>query len=211
MTRAMAVWNWIGKNEKQLTILFAMIAGLYVLYEYRLSVHASKVERAMAYVERGRSGEVQTDLHDLREFSWKLADSGDLKGVAPKDYSAEFARRLAGAGMVGRVDRVMEHYQDIATCVDAELCDAAVSCQLLFGEMQDFQENYRALLDAWRDRGGDTGPVQIAAFLKNQCVEERTKYCREVPRSVDCSGNDESDAVSMSGTRPFGTGEAIPN
>src|SRR5215471_1065714 len=51
-------WEWAGANKEQVTLLFAIIAGIYVLIEYRRNENDASIKRTMEFQARYTQSEI---------------------------------------------------------------------------------------------------------------------------------------------------------
>jgi hypothetical protein len=49
-------WKWVGKNDGQIKIIFALVAACYVIFEYRQTIRQAKVATALKYIDRYEEG-----------------------------------------------------------------------------------------------------------------------------------------------------------
>jgi hypothetical protein len=189
------MWQWIGTNEKQIKIVFAVIAALYIGIEYRFKVQQDRISRAISYAEKHEQEKILEARERLRKF-W-LTDPvreliARLKSSLPPEkraehYHKEMVELLRSSDLITEVDSLLNFYRSVALCVDIAHCDGKTICRYFFNEIQDFRENYRALLDEWANELGDLAPGEIKYLVESTCSQQFKLYCKNLQRSPYCS------------------------
>src|SRR5260370_23043562 len=72
--KASQLWSWLGANHEQVTIAFALVAGLYVLVEYRSNETDATIKRAMEFQARYGQAEILSSRMKLENY-WLSPES----------------------------------------------------------------------------------------------------------------------------------------
>jgi hypothetical protein len=191
----MLMWKWIGTNEKQIKIVFAIIAAMYIGFEYRAKVKQDKIARAISYVEKHEQEKILEAREHLRGF-WLTGPVKELRErlkssippeKRPEQYHKEMVALLHSSGRIAEVNSLLSFYGSVALCVNISHCDDKTVCRYFFDEIQRFRENYRALLDQWADELGDLTPREIKHLAESTCSQQFKLYCKELKTSPYCS------------------------
>ncbi len=175
-------------------ILFAVIAALYVAFEYRLNIHEAKVSQAVKYIERHDQGEIFKANRVLQDFwisenvsEWSSRlQSIDSSEERVKRYIKELPDMIDEVGATTYVYQLLNYYRNVGLCVKTSHCHPETVCSYLFDDIQAYRENYRSLLEDWKENLGDKAPTQVADLVENSCSQQFIAYCQEFPTSQYC-------------------------
>lgn len=183
-----ALWTWIGDNEKQIKLVFALVAGVYAFYQYNAHVEATRVERVLSYSTQAHEGEVSKAMQELQAFYSGESYSQWVSTTTAATYNKSLFEELQRRALNSRVYHLLGFYGSLASCVEAGLCEKDVACQIFFEEIQGFRENYRAHLDLWEKELGDRSVRDIHVFAQKSCKATFTAYCASLNnRSAYCT------------------------
>jgi hypothetical protein len=124
---AEALNSWLG-------VLGVIVAGLYGLLEYIEHKQAVRVERSLAYVEKNRTGstgEARLFLSQLLAKNQQslldiLSQSGQTEAELSKAYNDFIVQMAKSAEAQRKLEISFSFYEEIAICVERELCDREV-------------------------------------------------------------------------------------
>jgi hypothetical protein len=191
MTRFLsAAWAWLGANHEQVKIVFVVVAGLYVLFEYRVQVQADRVKHAVEYVEKYDESKSSGGMARL-DALWLSSDVRDLRERMKKEpavtradqFHRQFAELVQNHNLIADVYRMLTHFRKVAICAESGLCNADTLCRFMFDDIQSFRETYRGLLE--QEFKADSNG-EVARFAENTCKQQFGTYCRQVPASPYC-------------------------
>jgi hypothetical protein len=192
--RGDGIWGWIGRNEKQIKILFTLIAALYIVWEYRQAVYHSRVERAISYVhdyDQGKILEIREHLSDFwlsKPMTNFLQQQRGLDGdKRVKRYDEELPSLVQSSGSLNDAYNLLNFYRDLSLCVKVSDCDRDTVCNYFFEDVQGFRENYRPLLPEWSQNFGEHAAEIVGVLAEKECVSQFRSYCKRVPTSTYCS------------------------
>jgi hypothetical protein len=183
-------WSWIGQNHEQLKILFVVIAGLYVIFEYRTKLDEGRIARAVEEVSKYDSYKSSGATARLDAFwlSDKVKALRDEMKTQPAEKRPDlFHNRFAGLvqseKLTPDVHQTLTHYRKVAICVRAGLCDADTICRFMFDDIQGFRETYRGLLEG---EFLNEGRGDAAYLAEKDCTKQFREYCQRVSNSSYC-------------------------
>jgi hypothetical protein len=189
------VWKWVGENEKQIKIVFTLIAAAYVVFEYQVKIKQDHIANSLEYVRRYADGKIFNSRERLDAF-WlsKLVMEENQKLQAEpnttiriKRYHEIIPHLLRTSGQSHDVYKILQFYRDVGLCVHARRCDRETVCNYFFTDMQSFRENYRALLEGWTQSIGETAPRELSLLVQQDCTDKFTEYCKKKPGSPYCT------------------------
>lgn len=179
-----SVWKWLGDNEKQVKMVFAVVAAAYVICEYRIKVSSDRAAAAMSYLNKYDEEKMlqarQKVLHDLVE-----AIQEQMKTI-PRDqllktYDAQLEQRVNSSEDTKQgIYMLLEFYRDLGVCVESSGCDARATCGYFFGDIQSFRELCRPISEQWPET------EVLDELVKNNCEKSMRSYCKEAKNSPDC-------------------------
>jgi hypothetical protein len=189
----MKLWSWIGKNDKQIKIIFAAVAAFYVLFEYRAAIHQNQITTAISYVTKHDEGKILESREHLYDF-WlgqTMSQFIQQQHSLPKEerikrYTQEFPQLVKASGCLADVYSLLSFYRDVALCVRVSNCDSKTICSYLFDDIQSFRDTYRPLLESWTTDLGETDDRTVGVLAEQACRPQFQQYCREVPASPYC-------------------------
>ena len=148
------MWSWIKRNDAQLKIVFAVVAALYVLFEYRGKLEADRLQRSLDYISRYDQGNLFEANRKLSKF-WLSSEVAEWEMNVEKDhYHEELAVLLQGHSLVDEAYELLMFYRNASICARTTLCKGETICRFFFSDVQDFRETYRGLLVTWRQTWG---------------------------------------------------------
>lgn len=206
---ASAIWSWIGKNEKQIKILFTLVAALYIVWEYRQTVYRSRVERAIGYVRDYDEGKVLETRERISDFwlSKEMTDFLREQRALPGEeratrYENELPKLIETSGRLNDAYNLLNFYRDLSLCVQVSDCDRNTVCSYFFEDVQSFRENYRPLLPRWSRDFGEHAAEVVSALAEKECVNQFRNYCERVPVSLYCSPRIVPEVLQSEGEPP---------
>jgi hypothetical protein len=179
------IWQWVGRNDKQLKIAFALIAAGYVLYEYIDRGHEAKVSKSYDYVKRYNEGELGAARKSLSGF-WSSKSLADWKKeINPTNFYVEIPKRVRQEGLVDEIALTGAFLAELGLCVEAGACDASTACHFFYDDLQAFRHNYKWYLeelDEWRN----ATPLILGNLASGSCGKQNRAYCKANSTSPYC-------------------------
>lgn len=180
-----SAWKWLGDNDKQVKIVFAIIAAVYVIAEYRIKVHSDRAAAAMSYLNKYDEEKMlqvrEKVLHDLVEaLVIQMSTVPEDKRV--KAYSDQFQQRFnSNEDTKQGIYTLLEFYRDLGVCVESSNCDSHAICGYFFDDIQSFREMCRPISVNWQEA------EVLDELVKSDCETSLRKYCKDrAPNSPDC-------------------------
>ena len=183
------LWSWIGVNDVQIKLVFALIGAAYVIFQYNAHVINTRVERAVTHWKEAHKGEFYEIANALNQFYTSDKYKKWSKTTTHETYHQDLIEELAAQSLNNNVYSLLGVYGGIAICAKSNLCDGETSCALFFEEIQGFRENYRGHLITWEENLGDHSGRDIEFFAEQICKDRFKAYCDEVKQSPDCNGS----------------------
>lgn len=164
-------------------VVFAVIAGAFVLVEYDGGQQNKRLERTLAYIGRIESGSAHEsrqwlDLHWIQNREL-IADIKDAN--ARKDGRDDALRLLstyrqsfdemdgASRSNINHIMGLSYFYSDLAQCVELELCDALTACDIFADDIGEFYVLHADFIQRWGEVSFDRNFQTIKSFLNNTC------------------------------------------
>ena len=164
-------WVWIGANKDTLTIVFAVLAGATALYQYLQSVEDGRKKETLKYVERSQDQRVADSrsaiARSLLDASLRLEFDSAVKAAnaVPRDVQP-IDRFVVNQHLDGPIIVLVEHYTNLAGCVDAAICDRSIACSFFAQDIRALNNTFRPMFDVvWAQRDGQnymTLPMKFA-------------------------------------------------
>lgn len=179
--------EWLNDNSKAITVVFACIAGAYVLIEYQTQQKEQRLDRTRSYIERIESGTV----HESRQWfdlHW-IVNRDLLNAINEANYgenaNEDDAMELIGEYMadfdelnIDRNEQKIQHvmrlfyfYSDLAKCVELGLCDAGTACNVFARDIGTFYVLHADFIKKWREVSFERNFDTILDFLHLECEE----------------------------------------
>ena len=155
-------WAWVGRNHEQVTIAFAVIAGLYVLMEYRSNQTEALVKRAMEFQARFGQTELLKSRLELERY-WLSPESAKDLDVAPGSKNEKITKVVLDHKLDGSVFVLADFFGQTVTCLKEELCDLKTTCAVFKPYVTELRNTYFDLFKTWERRWGTNlgeGPFQ---------------------------------------------------
>lgn len=189
------MWNWLGDSEKQIKLIFTVLAAIYIYFEYNDKRQQDRIGNSMDYIRRytDEKGSIYPAREHLFNFWIDRKNVNVIKKLkiksSPKIYDETIPKMLKSLNLHLDVYKILIFYRDINICVQANRCDQKVICSYFFKEIQDFRENYRAILSEWTQTIGESAPVELEQLmLQETCSIKFKEYCSKNQNSPYCSG-----------------------
>jgi hypothetical protein len=147
-------WIGLGANKEQLTLVFAVIAGGYVLIEYLRNETDANVKRTMEFQARYAQKEILAARLNLESF-WLNPESQKQVDAAPGTPAEKITHVVLSNKLDGHVFLLADFMGQVATCMEKELCDMPTSCAVFRNQVVAIRNTYFDLFKMWEKRWGE--------------------------------------------------------
>src|SRR5258706_11330824 len=122
------VWDWLGKNDKQLLICFALIGGLYALFEYWSHKDGDREQEVARYVQLQGAEHVSAARSKLEV----LMNGPAVSGLKKETYGPFFENLITDRETVAAVLVELKFFDSLALCIDGNRCSKQLACKYFF-------------------------------------------------------------------------------
>jgi hypothetical protein len=151
---ATGFWKWIGDNHEQIALLFASVAGLYVLIEYNRSETDADIRRVMEFQARYGQQEILAARRKLDAF-WLNPDSDAERAAATGSAAEKITEVVLKHKLDGEVFVVADFFDQVTTCMRVDLCHLKTACAIFKSEVDGMRNTYFDLFKKWQQRWGE--------------------------------------------------------
>jgi hypothetical protein len=149
------LWRWIGADNEQIKIIFALVAATWIIVEYRIKQHELRVERTVSYVKKATEDKFIEDSIKLTRGLLDPDMMTRLESVeGDKEKYAKIMKEFAEKNF-SETWRIYNFYNDLATCVNENLCDSATACRRFHREISVFVSNTAPYFDDYHKKYHD--------------------------------------------------------
>lgn len=180
------MWSWFGRNEVQIKIIFAIVAAMYVVFEYRMNVWDDKISRTLDYIKQYNSGEILEASVSLNSFWISDEATNFFTNVTPENYTREIIMLIIEKQWYDEIYKLHNFYSDLSMCANNSICDVDTACEFFFDDIQSFRETYRVFLEDVSGKWGEDISSEVQTFVKTRCQTQFKSYCTELPESPYC-------------------------
>lgn len=178
--RRSGLWTWIKDNDPQIKIVFAVLAGLSVLMEYRAKDYLDRVKNASEQVEKYYGSENHLSLLRLEDL-W-LSEEVALRR---RQLNAGLLHPAGYRGYVA--DRVSSHHRadflqavrglnNLSICAIQGRCEPSTMCMYVAQRVQDFRCNFRETIAEMSDDNGSCIVDAMNHFVDQLCGKWVGRY-----------------------------------
>lgn len=176
---------WLNENSNAITVVFAIIAGTYVLIEYQHNQKEQRLDRTRSYIERIESGTVHEsrqwfDLHwilnrklikDIDDANFGENADRDTAKRLMAEYMADFDELNENLDELNiqHLMRLFYFYSDLAKCVELGLCDQETACHVFAEDIGAFYVLHSDFIVKWREVSFEKNFETIKDFLNDRC------------------------------------------
>jgi hypothetical protein len=179
------LWEWIGKNDKQLIVCFAFIAGMYALFEYWSHQSSDQEQEVARYIVLQGSAHVAQARAKLE----LLMNDSEISSLTKETYAQFFEKKYANQEVLGNLLVELNFFDSLSICVESDRCSRKLACKYFFSDAEGFLQNFRPLLAKLQVRDNIGPTVYLKRFAHNHCHEAMRQYCKSPMinfRSEDC-------------------------
>jgi hypothetical protein len=166
-------WEWLGANNDQVTIVFALIAGLYVLFEYQANEADTRVNRSLELQARYSQSELLAARQQLEAF-WLSEESKQALDQAPGDAAEKITFVVRARKLDPHVFLLADFLGQVALCVKSDLCDAKTACDAFRGPVVALHNTYFDLFKRWQERWGENLIAETYQLFNATCARPRS-------------------------------------
>jgi hypothetical protein len=167
-SRLSAVWAWIGSNHEQLTLLFAVVAGAYVLVEYKNNETDANIKRVMEFQARYGQREILAARKNLDAF-WLNPASDAERNAAPGSAAEKITAVVLKHKLDGDVFVVADFFDQVAICIRTDLCHLKTACTIFKSEVDGLRNTYFDLFKKWEKRWGENRMEANFKYFGSKC------------------------------------------
>jgi hypothetical protein len=166
--RVTAFWSWIGDNHEQIALLFAVVAGLYVLIEYKRSETDADTKRVMEFQARYGQREILAARRKLEAF-WLNPDSDAERDAATGSAAEKITEVVLKHKLDGDVFVVADFFDQVTTCMRVDLCHLKTACAIFKSEVDGMRNTYFDLFKKWEKRWGENRMEPNFKYFAAKC------------------------------------------
>ena len=131
-------------------VIGTVCAAFYAVVEYVQHQQSVQVERSLAYVERHHKGNTFTAKRNLSQALFESSDqltillgAGNLSPEQLNDQYSEFMTALVvSKSLNADIETLFLFYEEVAICVERDLCDAEVIEEFFGGQARKMFNSY---------------------------------------------------------------------
>ncbi len=163
-------WVWLGGNKDQITIVIAIIAGLWILFEYYDRVDKAKIKETLKYVDRFQKNKVFHSKTALRKFWLEPENRAKLD-----EHQIDQWPKLATKMVKSHKDQeeylltVLDFYRDVSLCALSDVCHKKKTCEYFGNSIYDFNFLYGDMINEWEKDWRQNFDLEIKSFLDDLC------------------------------------------
>lgn len=159
------LWDGLGRNKDQITIVFAVLAAGWGLLEYRDRLLAGQRAETLRFVERYHGDHYLQARQALHRVAFDRALQKEYLAVRLDPQKLEVF--VTEQGLTPHLLILAEVYDSLARCVDAGICSQDAACAQFSGDIEGLRNAYRALFTAtWKEMWGEDFMARSTALLQ---------------------------------------------
>lgn len=174
--------DYVKDHHEGITIILALLAGIYVVREYLEDLKNQRVANSLEYIQRIQSGDVAEarrsfDLFWIDNVEIVEATRSNDKAISAAAIS-ELQKKVEDPGVNpgGRenIIRMFYFYSDIAACSNLGLCDTDTLCAYFGGDIRNFHVLTGGFMEVW-ERVSFEEPIQEIILFVDRCPKVKVK------------------------------------
>jgi hypothetical protein len=150
-----ATWAWIGTNHDAITIVFTIIAALYVLIEYIGNEHNDKIKRTLELQARYSQGELLASRIKLNAFMLDTTNKDKIDKERGNAKSTKITELVREAKLEGNILTLTDFFKQAATCIEKDICDRDTACAAFHSDLTGQRNTYYDLYQSWKVEWGE--------------------------------------------------------
>jgi hypothetical protein len=163
------LWAWIGINKDQLTIVFALVAAVWALSEYRTKVANDKQAETAKFMERYYGATYLNARLQLNTFLF-TPESYKRLMEARKGGGKELEGLMVSGDLLAPILTLSEAYESLAVCVNSNQCSKDAACLYFSPDILALHHLFRTLFtQTWKEMWGEEfmkASVELAKSCK---------------------------------------------
>ena len=164
-----ASWSWLGANHEQVTIAFAVVAALYVLFEYHSNATDTDIKRTLDLQARFGQKELVEARFKLESYWLNPQSQVDLDQAAGATKNEKITTVVLDHKLDGSVFMLADFFGQVATCMKEKICDRETTCAVFQRNAVELRNTYFGLFKSWEARWGENlGEIPYKIFVE-QC------------------------------------------
>jgi hypothetical protein len=162
----------MGANKDQLTIMFALIAALWVWIEYRAAQGREKRTETIRYIDRYHSENYLAARSTLNTVLFDKAKKEELFDARKNKDRDKLEQFVTSNKLGNHLLALAELYGSFAQCVDASVCDRSVGCKYFASDIRGLYNTFRPVFsEIWKEMWGEDFMAEPMKFA-NSCLRE---------------------------------------
>jgi hypothetical protein len=160
-------WVGLGNNHEQVTLTFAVVAGLYVLMEYRSNETDAVIKRTMEFQARFGQAELLKSRLELERY-WLSPESANDLSQATGTKNEKITKVILDHKLDGSVFVLADFFRQLVTCLKEKLCHLETTCAVFKTYVVELRNTYFDLFKTWEQRWGENlGDAPYKYFSSN--------------------------------------------
>ena len=174
------LWAWIRANVEPLKVMFAVLAGLFALFEYKSKDYVDRVKNSSELIEKYFASDEYKALVKIQEFQFSEVYVTKQDQLTKKTISSQEFRSFLVGEVKGKYSgdflKATRGMKSISVCAIQGRCEPLSICMYLSQSMQDFRCDFREVIAELSTTNGSCIIDEINYFLDNFCSNWMSSY-----------------------------------
>ena len=175
-----SLWRWIRENVEPLKVIFAVLAAIFALFEYKSKDYVDRVKNSSDTVEKYFASDEYKALLKVQEFQWSDAYTEKQTQLAQKNISSQQFRLFVSEGIKNKYSaeflRAVRGMKAVSICAIQGRCEPLSICMYLSQSMQDLRCDFREVIAELSATNGSCVIDEINYVLDNYCANWMSSY-----------------------------------
>jgi hypothetical protein len=175
-----AFWRWIRENVEPLKVIFALLAGMFALFEYKSKDYIERVKSSSDVVDKYFASDEYKALVKIQEFQFSDAYIEKQDQLAQKALSSAQFRSFVAEEIKNRYSsdflKAARGMKAVSMCAIQGRCEPLSICMYLSQSMEDFRCDFREVVAELSAKNGSCLIDEINYFLDNSCSNWMSSY-----------------------------------
>jgi hypothetical protein len=173
-------WRWIRENVEPLKVIFAILAGIFALFEYKSKDYVDRVKNSSDTVDKYYASDEYKALLKVQEFQWSDAYIAKQTQLTQKNISSEQFRLFVADGIKNKYSaeflKAVRGMKAVSICAIQGRCEPLSICMYLSQSMQDLRCDFREVIAELSTNNGSCVIDEINYVLDNYCTNWMSSY-----------------------------------
>jgi hypothetical protein len=174
------VWRWIRENVEPLKVIFAILAGLFALFEYKSKDYVDRVKNSSDVVDKYYASDEYKALLKVQDFQWSDAYVAKQTQLAQNNISSQQFRQFVAEGIKRNYSadfiKTVRGMKAVSICAIQGRCEPLSICMYLSQSMQDLRCDFREVIAELSTNNGSCVIDEINYILDNYCANWMASY-----------------------------------